>query len=322
MKRLLSLICVTFACSCAFAQTFEQYLSLRRHYRITQACGVEALETMVGSRIVEITGTVKGTVTVSTGTPCILLEKSDGDTMFVTCQSQPADWLSGNELPVRMIVKANRATAESELSATLLAAAPEAEIATLEARSDRSRELTSRHAGSRADREVVFSRDAATPIYANFIRHRNRRLSDSEATKIAGEIIGYSVKYGVDARLIMAMVMVESGFNPYAVSRTGAMGLGQLMPGTAAGLGVSNAYDSYQNLSGTVRLIRSHFDSYSRAGGGSRDDIANIALALAAYNAGPGAVRKYGGIPPYRETRNYVRKVISIWNALRGVSSS
>ncbi len=113
----------------------------------------------------------------------------------------------------------------------------------------------------------------------------------------------------------MAMVMVESGFNPSATSRTGAMGLGQLMPGTAAGMGVSHAYDSIENLYGTVRLIRNHIENYQRTTG---DGYTSLVLALAAYNAGAGAVSRHGGVPPYRETQNYVRKVISIYRALCG----
>lgn len=93
------------------------------------------------------------------------------------------------------------------------------------------------------------------------------------------------------------------------------MGLGQLMPETARSLGVSNAYDVTQNLYGTIRYISGHIDNYRTKSG---DDFDSIVLALAAYNAGPGAVRRHGGVPPYRETQNYVRKVMAIYNQLCG----
>lgn len=102
-------------------------------------------------------------------------------------------------------------------------------------------------------------------------------------------------KHGIPEALFLRLVNQESGWNPNARSHKGAMGLAQLMPGTAAKLGV-NASDPVQNLEGGARYLRMMYNQFG-----------DWRLALAAYNAGPGAVQKYGGIPPYRETRNYVR---------------
>lgn len=113
-----------------------------------------------------------------------------------------------------------------------------------------------------------------------------------------------SGKYGVDASLLAAVARQESGFDPRAVSPAGAQGLMQLMPGTARGLGVTDSFNPAQAVDGAARLLR---DLIGRFGGPE--------LALAAYNAGPGAVLRYDGIPPYPETRNYVSKVMSTWRA-------
>jgi cell wall-associated NlpC family hydrolase len=107
-------------------------------------------------------------------------------------------------------------------------------------------------------------------------------------------------KYGVSPALLSAVARQESGYNPKAVSGAGAQGLMQLMPGTARGLGVTNSFDPTQAVDGAARMLR---DLTNRFG--------STELALAAYNAGPGAVLKYHGIPPYAETQKYVRTVMS-----------
>jgi soluble lytic murein transglycosylase-like protein len=107
-------------------------------------------------------------------------------------------------------------------------------------------------------------------------------------------------KYGVDPGVFKQLVQVESGWNPSAVSNKGAVGLTQLMPDTATGLGVNNPYDPGQSLEGGAKYLRQMLDKF----GG------DYTKALAAYNAGPGAVEKANGIPPYQETIAYVKKIL------------
>ncbi|MCL6594633.1 MAG: lytic transglycosylase domain-containing protein [Firmicutes bacterium] len=111
-----------------------------------------------------------------------------------------------------------------------------------------------------------------------------------------------ALAHGLPPRLLAALVQEESGFDPNARSRAGAMGLTQLMPATAAALGVSDPWNPAENLDAGAAYLAGLIDRY----GG------NVPLALAAYNAGPGAVAEWGGIPPYPETQRYVRNVLAL----------
>jgi soluble lytic murein transglycosylase-like protein len=157
--------------------------------------------------------------------------------------------------------------------------------------------------------------------YAAAVQWFNPRLSDAEAHRLAQSIIYYSVNHGLDARLIMAVIAVESNFNANAVSRVGAMGLGQLMPGTAQGLGVDDPWHPDKNLEGATRLLRGHLSRFGATNPSVQPPTwEQIRLALACYNAGAGAVRKYKGVPPYRETKNYIKKIGRLYYQMCGLT--
>ena len=119
--------------------------------------------------------------------------------------------------------------------------------------------------------------------------------------QISNIVSKISAKYNVDEKLVNAVIKQESGFNVKAKSKAGAMGLMQLMPATAKSLGVTDAYNPVQNIEGGVKYLSNLLKKYN----------GNVVLALAAYNAGSGAVDKYSGVPPYKETQNYVKSILA-----------
>ena len=127
------------------------------------------------------------------------------------------------------------------------------------------------------------------------------RSSDLKSPKELEEYINASSKkYNISPKIIKALIKAESSFNANSLSSSGAIGLMQLMPSTANSLGVKNPYDPAQNIDGGVKYLNYQLKRFD----------GNLEYALAAYNAGPAAVIKYGGIPPYKETQNYVKKIM------------
>jgi soluble lytic murein transglycosylase-like protein len=118
-------------------------------------------------------------------------------------------------------------------------------------------------------------------------------------TPYGAEITAAAQRNGLDPALLAGLIKQESGFNPNAGSPAGAQGLCQLMPGTARGLGVTDLHDPAQSIEGGAKYLAQQLKTFN----------GDVARALAAYNAGPGAVQRYGGVPPYAETQNYVRAV-------------
>lgn len=331
----------------AWGQELEAYLKTRKTHKIKGATPIAGLELAVGTRVLEVEGVVVGSVAVGEERS-ILMEIEPGRSIVIQ-MGEAHGWLTRGQMRIRAIVQVRR---ESDLvtpTYRLLDAVFASTVAKWEAQ-ERARQQQQQ--AQRASQPKPSARPPArggsvssrtrspnpsqrsqpapdwdtfranlhlyVPEYARFIRSRNPRLSPQQADQIAWAILRFSAHYGVDPRFIVAIVLVESGFNPSATSRKGAAGLGQLMPGTARGLGVVDPYDPIQNLNGTVKLVRGHLEKYW-AQTGDPNGWEHVVLALAAYNAGSGAVRKHGGVPPYRETQNYVRKVIQVYKQLCGI---
>jgi len=135
----------------------------------------------------------------------------------------------------------------------------------------------------------------------SLFRTTARPIASSTEGQYEDLIREHARQNGVSPDLVRAVIRAESNFNPHAVSPKGAMGLMQLMPATARDLGVANPFRPAENIRGGVAYLARLLARYGQ----------NVELALAAYNAGPGAVEKYGAVPPYRETQSYVRKITS-----------
>ncbi|MHA2611576.1 MAG: lytic transglycosylase domain-containing protein [bacterium JZ-2024 1] len=154
--------------------------------------------------------------------------------------------------------------------------------------------------------------DPVVRFYQKWIRMNNPGLLEWEALEIARHILIRAREAEIPHTLVFALISVESRFNPRARSPKGARGLGQLMPSTASEMSVSNIYSIEENIRGSVAYLKKMLERYKN----------QLTLALAAYNAGPEAVDRYNGIPPYRETIQYVKKVLQLHKNLQTRLSS
>lgn len=155
------------------------------------------------------------------------------------------------------------------------------------------------------DQQVIHLTNVpAGPKFKVLIKERPIHLSPlADPGHLSALIASKAGKYGMDSNLVLAVIKAESNFNAKAVSRKGAKGLMQLMPGTAASLGVMDCFHPGDNIDGGIRYLSYLMNLYA----------GDLSLALAAYNAGEGAVAKYRGVPPYTETRTYVQQVLSFY---------
>lgn len=321
--RWVAILAVVCAAGMSLAQSPGEYLALRKKNKITAPVSISELDSFVGSKIFELKCTVNGIMDMD-GKSSISAEMGSS-LQVIDAEVVPA-WLKGGTVHARLLVKATREEQYGAVTLNLLMASAESDIAKFDVQPKKvasSKTTTTRATSTKVSRSAsskgrpLPAREAIAayaPTYATFIKNHNKRLSYDKAYEIASAVIGWSVNYNVDARLVMALLIAESDFNPAELSGPGATGLGQLMPETARELGVRNPWNTNENLYGTVKYLKTQMDRY----GASEDNAHRLSLALAAYNAGPGAVKKHGGIPPYRETQNYVKRILRTYRQLCG----
>ena len=328
---ILFLICAAVSSANAAAPVgVKEYLAMRRH--VATKVPLQELRAHAGQyigKVFEIRGRLAGTLKTDDNGCCLIISSENPETHENTSYSVSTD-VSPTDTGVTLacLVKIGENSACSltdlklvactfliELERTENAAVKAAEAAAAAA-AKRSAAAKSAQAGKT---KYTISSEELVRIYARAIRGFNCKLSSTQADTIARSILGFSLRYKLDPRLVCAVILAESHFKIGATSRCGAQGLGQLMPSTAAGMGVNDAYDPVQNIYGSVRYVKGMLDRMSGNKEWNELTWYDLALALAAYNAGPGAVKKHGGVPPYKETQNYVRRVTSIYKKLCGV---
>jgi len=330
VASLVPLLCGVCALAAAAPKEAVRYFTTRDKAKLV--AGVTPQQLQVHGReyvnkVIEVKGVVTGSARRQGG-GTVVVHASDSDIEYVLeVGAEVPEALLDTGQNVRILAKVTAVAGSSQPEIRAIAVVSEYDalqadqeyaLATQQKRAEEARRtVVHRQLASRGT-PANFRRTPQPPMTAIIERYRdavlyfNHRLNAWEAERIARSIIAYSNRYGLDARLVMAVIACESNFNPNAVSRVGARGLGQLMPGTAAGLGVGDSFNAEENLDGATRLLRSHLDHMS-GGDGHAPTIHEIQLALACYNAGAGAVHKYKGIPPYRETQNYVKRITRLY---------
>jgi soluble lytic murein transglycosylase-like protein len=262
-------------------------------------------------RALQAYGVIQG-LFVSGDQRTILLQLVDNSTLEIECSGSPEE--AHARARVRCLVKAAEASPTGALQLvditwdkTPIELLQEAARAALKFPPKDPAEIARSAAELRRSHPMPGRGGNPSIICRQAIAYLNPRLDRREVERIADSIIKYSAKYNVDPYLVVAVIAAESRFNPNARSYKGAMGLGQLMPATAAAHGV-NAYDPIANLNVAIRIIRKNLDKYQ----------GDWNKALAAYNAGTGAVDRHKGVPPYRETRTYLWRIYEYWCWLSG----
>lgn len=210
--------------------------------------------------------------------------------------------LAGNDVKVAEQVAAQVASGSApkdEKTAAGTSAAPETQAP---AQQDPPRQIA-RPGTDMPEIQLKGVADSTIGVWKQWVAKQNSKLTPGELELIVRSVLYYSALYGVDHRLSFAMIKCESSFNPKCVSHAGASGLCQLMPGTAAGLGVDR-WDIEQNISGGIKYLSIQLHAYA-----GRSNYEQFAMGLASYNAGPNAVKRAGGVPNIPETIRYVKKV-------------
>jgi soluble lytic murein transglycosylase-like protein len=333
----------------------EQYLSVRRLYPPSLELTPEIIARNPGRYrgfTLEVEGSLAGVVQTGEGGAILMLNSERDGHLNLTMSVLPTWVQPGARLRVLVVIvgedKDEVVAGLPDMQVVALASASDIAAAEMRWRAEaanRAARAKQREAGlkaaqaqlSRVPRSMASSRSRATsvarglsryqqylsseaqgvhPLYQAFVQQHNPRLSGEQADAIAASILLYSERYDLDPRLMVALLIAESDFRPAETSNKGAMGLGQLMPDEVERLKLSNPYDPIQNIGGAAFLLKERLNKYSGSGAFKDASMQHIVLALASYNAGMGAVKKYGGVPPYRETQNYVKKIERIYRQL------
>jgi len=332
----------------ALAVSPDQYLAIRRQHGWDRTLTYEAVAadwTACSGTVFEVVGTLNGYIQ-SERSLIIMLSLPQGSAVHLTVP--PAELpmlLRSTGLRIRALVRVGSGVIGNVVPLETLAITTDAEVRLREqaaAQSEARRQAAQRGAVSRhttpasgvrlrplpgavkglselARRYLTPEAQAIYPKYYAFIANHNKRLRPDEVDAIAVSILYFAHRHRVDPRLIVAMIIAESDFNPRSTSHKGAMGLGQIMPDEARAFGLRNPYDPIENVRASVNMLRMKLDMYREQGvPEGQMTLRQIQLAMAAYNAGAGAVRRYGGIPPYRETQRYVQRVVTLYRQLCG----
>jgi len=334
----------------AGADPASAFLQARAAVSAPLLTGAQALDAVrhpgsYAGRMLDVAATVSGLVTVGQEQTALLTLGGETLSVPVPAGLRGAGWLDTG-VRVRALLAAAPGDAALPSGLRLAAVAPEGSVAAVE-RVEAARQAAHQAALARtlpfvsdssvrrerrrtaSDAPVYAGRPAgalsprALAIYAPYrslVRRWNRRLSEADVDKIATSVLYFSDVNNIDPRLVVATIIAESDFDIRSTSRAGAMGLAQIMPDEARGLGVTDAYDPIQNIGAAVHLLRGHLDKYGGAPANAGIiPFSQIALTMAAYNAGPGAVRKYHGVPPYRETRRYIARITALYRQMCGI---
>jgi soluble lytic murein transglycosylase-like protein len=343
----------------ADALPVDQYLKLRRDTKFNRQLAyadVVANPAACTGKVIELRGTVNGAIRRENAVAfmltmpdrnAVLLNAPAADSRMVSevtnqglrVLARVSQTNTGNVVPLEVLGVAYEAEValkekEAEEAARVAAAAgpreePPAPAVTQKRFASRggqpqmaasAPELSGGEASALARQSLSGEALALYPIYRAFIQKQNRRLSETELDQITTAVLYFAAKHQVDPRLVCALIIAESNFNPRVTSHKGAMGLGQLMPYEAASHGIRNAYEPIDNIRACVNLMRQRLNKYSEGTPPHILTRKQVTLALASYNAGAGAVKKYGGVPPYKETQNYVKKILKMYDELCGIS--
>lgn len=223
----------------------------------------------------------------------VAVQDESGRTVWVNSELKPQSPVPVSSKPARYSTLVYWSRSEHKWKPV-----PSPSPAMMKAARRAAQEVSSFVAAAPARAASVKEYEPVSPDTADLVRGR-QITSES----VDNAIEAAASRHGVDPNLVRAIIKVESNFNPRAVSRKGALGLMQLMPRTAQSMNVTNAFDPDQNVDAGVRHLKSLLDNYN----------GNLELSLAAYNAGSAAVERNGGVPPYRETQDYVRKITGLY---------